>query len=258
MENKKIIFYLNNNNYNNQLDNHLDCIYNTEATHIHFGYFHFFLYSLCLNYKIPNDDYYNEMWFELGIADEKNKKCVMVLDVSFMEADYNDYYNELSNFIKENKLIKGIDLDVENKISLETFKKLINDLSRDFPYLILSISTIGYSMCVRDIDTIYEDENVWSYILFNKSIEANKIEYYNCNFNEDDFTMDSFEDMIDNGFQPEKLIMGCNSKFFFTYDNYYELRNISKKYNIGGTFIKYFNNSPYKWAMSVLLCITSK
>ncbi len=182
----------------------------------------------------------------------------MVLDLSFMDTDYDDNYDLLSNFIKENKLIKGIDLDVEKKISLYILKQLINDLSRDFPYLILSMSTIGKSMCVNNINNIYEDDKKWSYSLFNKSIEANKIEYYNCNFNKDNFTMNSFEDMIDNGFLPEKLIMGCNSKLFFTYYNYYELRNISKKYNIGGTFIKYFNNSPYKWSISALLCLTSK
>ena len=85
------------------------------------------------------------------------------------------------------------------------------------------------------------------------------IDYYNCSFNEDDFTMDSFEDMIDNGFPPEKIVMGCDSNKFNNYDNYFELNCIKKKYpNMGGTFIKYYINSPIKWDISAILSITSK
>jgi hypothetical protein len=250
--NKKVIFYLNT--YNNEIK-----IYNTYASHIHFGYFHFSNLKLYLNKKNPNDAYFNEMWFDLGISNEKNIKCIMVLNVKYIENDYNIYYNRLKEFIKTNTIIKGIDLDIENKISLENIKKLINDIKRDFPNLLICISTTGYSMCVKDLETIYADEKEWSYSLFNKSPEALNIDYYTCAFNEDDLTIDSFQDMLDNGFPPEKIVMGCYSKYFQDYDNYYELRCIAKKdINFGGTFIKYFNDSPYKWDLSVWLCLTSK
>jgi hypothetical protein len=190
-QNKKVIFYLNT--YKNEMK-----IYDSYATHIHFGCFNFSNLKLYLNKKDPNDEYFNEMWFDLGIATEKNIKCIMTLDVKYMDNDYNIYYNRLKEFIKSNILIKGIDLDVENKISLEDMKRLVNDIKRDFPDLLICISTIGYSMCVMDIDTDYYYEKEWSYSLFNKSIEASYIDYYNCAFNEDDFTMDSFLDMIDN------------------------------------------------------------
>ncbi len=252
MEQKKVIFYLSSNNYNN--------IYDTYANHIHFGYFTFNNKELKLNGKAPNDLSYDKLWFDLGISTEKNINCVMVLDVNNMDTNYNYYYNLLREFIKEQEIIiKGIDLDVENKISLNNIKKLINNISEDFPELLISISTVGYSMCVKDLETTYADEKEWSYSLFNKSLEALNIDYYTCAFNEDDFTIDSFQDMIDNGFDANKIVMGCNSKYFQDYDNYYELRCIAKKYpNIGGTFIKYFEDSPYKWDLSVWLCINSK
>jgi hypothetical protein len=182
----------------------------------------------------------------------------MVLNVKYMDIDYNDYYKKLSEFIKSNNLIKGIDLDVENKISLENIKILISDIKRDFPDLLICISAIGYSMCVKDCETYYYYEKEWSYSLFNKSIEASYIDYYNCAFNEDDFTIDSIQDIIDNGFISEKIVIGCDSPYFQDYDNYYELRCINKKYNIGGAFLKYFNDSPYKWDISAFLCLTSK
>ena len=249
-QNKKIIFYLNTYKNKNK-------IYDSFATHIHFGTFHFSNLKLYLDKKNPNDLYFNEMWFDLGMSTEKNIKCIMVLNVKYMDIDYKYYYKILSEFIKSNNIIKGIDLDVENKISLENIKILISDIKRDFPDLLISISAIGYSMCVNDIDTDYYYEKEWSYSLFNKSIEASYIDYYNCAFNEDDFTIDSFQAMIDNGFIPDKIVMGCDSQYFQDYDNYYELRCINKLYSIGGTFIKYFNDSPYKWDISAWLSITS-
>jgi hypothetical protein len=249
--NKKVIFYLNT--YKNEIK-----IYDSCASHIHFGYFHFSNFKLYLDKKDPNDEYFNAMWFDLGISTEKNIKCIMVLNVKYMDNDYNIYYNQLVDFIKRNNIIKGIDLDVENKISLDNIKRLINDIKRDFPDLLISMSAVGYSMCVNDIDTDYYYEKEWSFSLFNKSTEASYIDYYNCAFNEDDLTIYSFQAMIDNGFIPKKIVMGCDSQYFHEYDNYYELRCINKKYTIGGTFIKYFNDSPYKWDLSALLCITSK
>ena len=39
----------------------------------------------------------------------------------------------------------------------------------------------------------------------------------------------------------------------------FDLQDITKKYtNIGGTFIKYYYDSPYKWDLSAWLCLNSK
>ncbi len=254
---KKVIYYFNNNSDIK--------IYSSYANYIHFGYFTFNnKQKMLLNDIEPLDTFHDELWFDLGISTEKNIKCIMVLkgfktfDILFN--NYDIYYKILCDFINIKKnIIKGIDLDIENCATMENTKKFINDFKKDFPDLLLVLSTIGYSMCVKDIDTIYKDEKEWSYTLFNKTHEGTLIDYYNCNFNEDNLTMDSLKDIIDNGFNIEKIVMGCNSEYFQDYDNYYELRCIAKKYpNIGGTFIKYFNDSPYKWDLSVWLCLTSK
>ncbi len=255
---KKVIYYLNNNETGNK-------IYSSYANVIHFGFFTFSNnQKILLNDIEPFDIYYDNMWFDLGISTEKNIKCIMILkgcktfDILFN--NYDIYYKILCDFIKSKQnIIKGIDLEIENCATIDNTKKFINDFKRDFPDLLLVLSTIGYSMCVKDVDTKYKDEKEWSYTLFNKTNEASLIDYYCCNFNEDDLTMDSLEDIIDNGFDIKKIIMGCDSKYFEDYDNYFELRCIAKKYpDIGGTFIKYFKDSPYKWDLSVWLCLTSK
>ncbi len=262
---KKVIFYLIDNNYKN-IDG--DKIYNSYANHIHFGYFKFSYENntpkIFLNNIDPNNNIYDDLWFDLGVSTEKNINCIMVLrglnTFNNLFNNYDIFYKILYEFINDKKqIIKGIDLDIENCATYENTKKLINNIKRDFPEFIVTMSTIGYSMCVNDIDTYYKNQNEWSYSLFNKTDEAKLINYYNCQFNEDDFTMDSFEDMINNGFSPNKIVMGCDSKYFQDYDNYYELRCINKKYpELGGTFIKYYNDKPYKWDLSAWLCMTSK
>ena len=245
---KRVIFYLKPDNINN---NYIDDmkIYNTFATHIH------------IDIDINNyyDNYYDNLWVDLGIATEKNMTCIICITLNENNLYDNLFYDKLCDLINNNPLIKGIDINVENNVSLENTKKFIINFKQDYPDLLLIMSTIGYSMCVNDIDTLYEDEKIWSYSLFNKSNEAKLIDYYCCNFNEANLTMDSFEDMINNGFSPEKIIMGCNSNNFEAYDNYFELNQIKKHYpNMGGTFIKYYNDSPYKWDLNAWLCLTSK
>jgi hypothetical protein len=260
---KRIIFYLIPNNYTNNNDIK---IYNTNANSIHLGNFIYNLNNLYLNNLSPFDNYYDDIWFDLGIASEKNINCIIsisfdnVFDYHNNHNNYNLFYKLLCELlINKKEIIKGIDMDIENKVSMDNIKIFINDIKRDFPNLLLVISSIGYSMCVNDIDTLYEDEKEWSYALFNKSNEGEMIDYYCCNFNEDNLTLDSFEDIIDNGFLPNKIIMGCFSKYFKDYDNYFELNCIRHKYPIlGGSFIKYYNDSPYKWALNVWLCINSK
>ncbi len=249
---KRVIYYVseNYNKYEFKL-------YNSHATNIHFGTFNFNNNQIYLNNINPSDNKYDDLWFDLGISTEKNKICIMVLNIDNLFENYTYYYKLLCDFINNNKIIQGIDIDIENKATLLDTIKFITDFKRDNPKLLLIMSVIGYSMCVRDTNTKYKNEKSWSYSLFNKLKAENYIDYYNCSFDEDDFTMDSFKDMINNGFNESKLVMGCKSSNFDGYDNYFELNKIKKKYNIGGTFIKYFHNAPYKWDLSASLSINS-
>jgi hypothetical protein len=265
---KRVIFYFIPNNYTNDMNDKNDIkIYNTYANSIHLGNFIYNLNNLYLNDLSPFDNNYDDMWFDLGIASEKNINCVISISFdNIFDGNHNNnnnyhlFYKTLCELLIDKKeIIKGIDMDVENKISLDNINMFINDIKRDFPNLLLVISSIGYSMCVMDINTIYENEKEWSYILFNNSPEGQMIDYYCCNFNEDNLTLDSFQDIIDNGFLPNKIVLGCFSMYFKDYDNYFELNSIRHKYpNIGGTFIKYYDDIPYNWDLNVWLCINSK
>ena len=250
---KRVIYYLTENYNEYEIK-----IYNTYISHIHLGNFTFKNNNLYLNDFSPNDTKYDDLWFDLGISIEKNKICIIHLDAENLFENYDNNYKLLCDLINnKNIIIKGIDIDLENKLSLKDTIKFITDIKKDYPNILIVLSTIGYSMCVKDNDTKYDNDKIWSYSLFNKLKIENYIDYYSCNFDEDDFTMDSFEDMINNGFNESKLVMGCRSKNFDGYDNYFELNKIKKKYNIGGTFIKYYHTAPYKWDLSACLSINS-
>ena len=47
-------------------------------------------------------------------------------------SDFNTYYPLLRDFLKQKKLITGIDLDIEENVRMEDVKKLINCLVSDF------------------------------------------------------------------------------------------------------------------------------
>ena len=206
---KRIIYYLTKNYNEYELK-----VYNSFASHIHFGIFSFNNNEIYLNNSLPFNNEHDDLWFDLGISTEKNKICIMVLNIDNFFENYIENYNKLCELINNKKsIIKGIDLDIENKATLSNTIKFISDIKRDYPNLLLALSVIGYSMCVKDINTKYENEKEWSYSLFNKMKAENYIDYYNCQLNEDDFTMDSFEDMINNGFNASKLVIGYFLKF---------------------------------------------
>jgi hypothetical protein len=249
---KRVISYLTENYNEYELK-----LYDSYISHIHFGIFSFANNQIYLNNYEPDDNSYDNLWFDLGISTEKDKICIMVLNMDEFFENYDTYYKILCDFINNKKLIiKGIDIDIENKASLSDTIKFITNFKKDFPNLQLILSVIGYSMCVKDIDTKYQNKEEWSYSLFNRMKAENLIDYYCCSFDEDDFTMDSFEYMINNNFNESKLVIGCKSDNI-SYDIYFELNKIKKKYNIGGTFIKYFHDSPYKWDISAWLTINS-
>ncbi len=251
---KRLIYYLTENNINYEMK-----IYNTYISHIHFGIFTFNNNQMYLNNILPTDTKYDNLWFDLGISTEKNITCIMVLDMENFFDNYETYYKILYDFINNNKLIiKGLDIDIENKAILSDTIKFITNIKNHFPNLLLVLSVIGYSMCVKDIDTTYTNYKSWSYSLFNKLKIEKLVDYYCCSFDEDNFTMDSFEDIIDNQFNETKIVMGANSINFNRYDNYFELNKIKKKYNMGGAFIKYFHDAPYKWDISTWLSLNSK
>ena len=231
----------------------------TNVTHIHLSAIHFGKdennqYYIHLNNNIPYCEKYTLLWEEL--LELKNKGVKIILMIGGAGSAYNElfsnfdiYYNLLYTLLKvKSDIISGIDLDIEEEVSLENIKKLINKVKNDFgDDFIISMAPIQSSL-ENDVPGmggfIYKD-------LYNSN-EGKYIDYFNVQFYSD-FTFNSYNNIINNNYPPEKIIMGMISGQNLQ-NNLVEIKKTLTKYNnFGGTFIwEYYNaidnESPSKWA----------
>ena len=114
---------------------------NTPVTHIHLSAVHFGLTTnnkpyIHLNDNTPNSSIFNNLWIEIKKAQTLGIKVVLMVGgaggaFQTLFSNFETYYNLLKEtLIKYN--LDGIDLDIEEEVSLENVKLLINKISIDF------------------------------------------------------------------------------------------------------------------------------
>ena len=239
-------------------------LYNdTPVTHIHIAAIHFGVDEnnkpyIHLNNRIPTDEYFDDVWKTIQKAVSKNITIVAMMGgagggYSTLFSDFETYYKLLYDFLKEKTFISGVDLDIEENCNIDNIKKLINRIVNDFgkDYIItiapiqgsLSSDTPGMGgFCYKDLM---------------KSKEGSFIDYINCQAYWN-YTLDSLESIVKNGYKVEQIVMGMISG----QDYKTELENMHNKYGntFGGVFIwEYFNTipNPKEWTETIksILCI---
>jgi histidinol phosphatase-like PHP family hydrolase len=182
-----------------------------------------------------NIDYNNEL---LKLSKDVKIIYSIILAQDFF-TNYYDNFNELKELLNNNTFISGVDLEIEDNISLNHLKLIVNDIDYYFDNFIISMK-------------IYLDSNH----SFNKTVEGNRIDYYTCYFDNFDFTLDNYNIMIEEGYKPNKLVIGCTDTNLYE-DYYIVISKIRKKYkDFAGVFV--IENIPYLWGMSVNIALTSK
>lgn len=167
-------------------------------------------------------------------------------------SDYNCYYKLLKESV-ENSLnfIDGFNLDIEENVDINDIIKLVNNLKSDFPD-----KQITFAPLAGSIATDEPGMGGFSYKTLNEKI-GNQIDFYNVQCY-GEYTEDLFNQMVDNGYPCEKIVMGMLSGQDFN-DIIQELEKIvinpdKSKSNIGGVAVwEYFNappsspQHPYVW-----------
>ena len=222
-------------------------IKNTGITHIHVSSIHFGVNNnnkyIHLNNYNPYNKIFDNVWTELEEAHGCNINIILMVGgagggyraMFNSDADFEQYYSLLKNLITTKKIISGIDLDVEEQVSLENIKKLITKINSDFGNdFIISMAPIQYALETNTPGLggfIYKD--------LIESTEGKKISYLNTQFY-NTFSLESYEKIIQNGYSPNKIIMGMIASNPQTMkDNYQQLKETYNKYktNFGGTFL---------------------
>ena len=224
---------------------------------IHFGYDDNNAAYIHLNDNDPYDKIFDNVWKELTLAYNLGIKIVLMIGGAgggyfSLFNNFSVFYKLLFNLIKNKSIIQGIDLDIEENVELNNVKMLINNINNDFikknKNFILTMAPIQSSMESDQPGMggfIYKD-------LYN-SPQGKLISYFNvqCYY---DYSVEAFDNMVNNKYPPEKIVMGMISSEDFK--NCVKVASIlSNKYkNFGGVFNwEYFDsppdsNNPGEWA----------
>lgn len=217
--------------------------------------------EIYLNDNNPDSEIFNELW-------EETQKCfyndidilVMMggagLAFQVFFSEFEKTYKLLLNFLKKRPWITGIDLDVEEYVEIDNIKKLINclknDMGEDF---IITMAPLGSSL-----ETDSSGMGGFDYKQLYNSPEGKKIKYFHAQCYGGSFTESLYKNIINNGYPPDKIIMGMMSGDYgdknFT-DALSEVEKILKLYpSMAGVFDwEYLDAPPDKtnptiWAKS--------
>jgi hypothetical protein len=226
------------------------------ASSIHFGmdtqnkpYIHF-------NDLSPYNYTFDTVWNELEQASKLGIKVKLMVGgagggYSTLFSNYTLFYGYLAELLRKKPFISGIDLDIEESVSLENVKMLIRSLKTDFGGgLTLSMAPIQSSLEVDEPGIggfIYKD--------LLKSPEGTFIDYLNVQFYSD-FSYDAYEKIIANGYLPEMIVMGALAGT----NNDTELGKVVEQYKqcFGGVFVWEYcfaKPSPLGWANNMWIII---
>lgn len=170
--------------------------------------------GLTLNDHAPSDPRYTTMWAEMRIAQASDIKVLGMLGGaakgSYMRLDqdqttFEKYYGPLYDLIKERDL-NGLDLDVEEEMSLGGIVRLIDRLRADFgPDFIITLAPVAAALLdpTRNLSGFdYEALEV---------MRGKQIAWYNTQFYcgwGDASKPVMYEMCIARGWPPEKVVVG--------------------------------------------------
>ena len=204
--------------------------------------------SIYLNDNKPYDPIFNDMWLQTEKASVQGTTIMLMMGgagKAYKElfSDFDTYYPQLKQLIMEKSWIKGIDLDIEEHTSIDNVKMLINrlvkDLGNDFIITMAPVSSTMVSDGSSFAGFNYKDLYL--------SDEGQRIRWFNTQcYNS--FSMETYDKIINNGYPPEKVVMGMESGQFDdkTFPNaLVEVKKIKEKYpNAGGVFDWEYLNAP--------------
>ncbi len=194
--------YLENNSFKN--------VSHIIVSSIHFGknadntnYIH-------LNNEVPTCDKFETLWNEIRNASKYCKIYLMVggAGSAYQElfSDFENYYRLLYNLLKSKPYICGIDLDIEESVKLNDVKMLINRIKKDFG------ESFEISMAPLASSLMNDEDGMGGFVykeLYN-SDEGKMIEHFNVQAYYD-YSLNTLEKIIENGYPLEKIVMGMLS-----------------------------------------------
>jgi hypothetical protein len=204
--------------------------------------------QIYLNDNVPEDPIFDELWLQTKKASVQGCKITVMMGgagcaYKALFSDFETYYALLVEMIQDRPWIQGIDLDIEEGVSLGNVQmlimRLVKDFGKDFIITMAPVSSSlendGGSMAGFNYKTLYQSE------------EGKYIHWFNtqCYYS---FSKNTYDLIINNGYPPEKIVMGMESGQF-NKDSFpgaiQEIIKIKKEYpTFGGVYDWEYLNAP--------------
>lgn len=219
---------------------------------IHFGFNDDNTPYIHLNNDVPTSDKFISVYNELKTIKKYDVQINLLIGgagSAFTDLfnNYNIFYPLLKSTITNTlEFIDGFNLDVEEEVTFDNIVKLVNNLKSDFPNKQIIFAPLSNSLATDE-----PGMGGFSYKELDNKI-GHLISYYNVQCY-GDYSLDLFNKMVNNGYLPEKIVMGMLTGQNFDLITS-ELEKISKINNFGGVAIwEYFNappggtSKPFEW-----------
>ena len=225
---------------------------------IHFGMDKGGFPYIHLNDNPPDSIIFNKVWEETKKLSENEVKIMLMMGgaggaYNNLFNDYSLYYPMLVETIKKYSWITGIDLDIEEYVDVGDVKILINNLKKDFGDDFTITMAPVQSALMGDEPGL----GGFSYKDLYNSPEGKSISHFNVQCYSS-YTVEAIEKIVENGYPPDKIIMGMLGGDYSPSEwklTLREVENVKSVYNnIGGVFCWEYCTSPpeiidpSKWA----------
>lgn len=227
---------------------HISDIDVINVSSIHFGKDKNGEKSIYLNDNKPYDNLFDNLWLQTEKASVQGCKIILMMGgagLAYKElfSDFKTYYTLLKKLIADKTWITGIDLDIEEPTKIEDIKMLINQLINDFgEEFTITMAPVSGSL-QQDGGSIAGINYKELYL----STEGKHISWFNTQCY-DSFSFETYETIINNGYPPDKIVMGMESGQFSeeTFPKALnEVKKIREKYQtFAGVFDWEYLNAP--------------
>ena len=170
--------------------------------------------TIYLNDNVPSDPTFDTMWTETEGASAQGVTIILMMGgagdaYTNLFKEFDIYYPMLRALFREKSFIRGIDIDVEEEVSLDNVKSLIRLLKYDMgPDFIVTMAPVAESMITDGYGM-----GGFSYKELYNSHEGSMINWFNVQ-SYNSFSYDTYNQIIKNGYPPEKIVMGLMSGQF--------------------------------------------
>ena len=203
-----------------------------------------------LNDYPPQNKKFNQLWIDLKKVYDKGITIMLMIGGAGgaystwfeNEETYKKGLQLLKNIISNNSFIKGIDLDIEENVSLLNVQKVIRDLKTIYgKQFIITMAPVCNSLMYN-----YPGLGGFIYKDLMNTDEGKMIDWFNGQFYFQ-YSKDMFEQCVKNDYNPSNIIFGMiSSNFVNNFDKALEeIKKVKQEYpNFGGVYIWEYCNSP--------------